>query len=56
MGEYAIHILTVVFKVSFALVPPTSLGGGWPAFWVALAFIALMTVLVGDLVIGLEPS
>ena len=49
IGEMAIHILTVVFKVAFALVPPTSLGGGWPAFYVALGFIALMTVLVGDL-------
>ena len=49
MGEMAVHILTVVFKVAFALVPPVHLGGGWPAFYVALGFIALMTVLVGDL-------
>jgi len=61
-AQWAIHILTVPFKVTFALVPPVQLGGGWPAFCTALGFIALMTVLVGDLagnfgcVVGLKPA
>mgnify|MGYP006217198649 CR=1 FL=1 len=42
--------------------PPVSFGGGWPAFAVSLAFIAIMTVVVGDLaglfgcVCGLDPG
>ena len=60
--RYAIHAITVIFKVSFALVPPVSFGGGWPAFFVSLGFIAIMTVIVGDLaglfgcVCGLDPG
>ena len=61
-AQYAIHAVTVVFKVTFALVPPVCFGGGWPAFAVSLSFIAVMTVIVGDLaelfgcVIGLDAS
>jgi len=47
--NYSVHAITVIFKVSFAFVPPPAMGGGWVAFCVALAFIAIMTVLVGDL-------
>jgi len=60
--QYIIHAITVIFKVSFAFVPPVSFGGGWPAFAVSLAFIAIMTVVVGDLaglfgcVCGLDPG
>ena len=42
--------------------PPVSFGGGWPAFFVSLGFIAIMTVIVGDLaglfgcVCGLDPG
>jgi Ca2+/Na+ antiporter len=60
--QYIIHAITVVFKVSFAFVPPVCFGGGWPAFVVSLSFIAIMTVIVGDLaglfgcVCGLDPG
>ena len=49
-------------QVSFAFVPPVCFGGGWPAFVVSLSFIAIMTVIVGDLaglfgcVCGLDPG
>merc|ERR1740130_1530224 len=60
--QYIIHAITVVFKVSFAFTPPVCFGGGWPAFAVSLSFIAIMTVIVGDLaglfgcVCGLDPG
>ena len=37
-----------VFNVIFAFVPPVHWGGGWPAFTVALTFIGLVTMVVGD--------
>lgn len=44
-----IHYSTVPFKVMFAVVPPTCYWGGWLCFFVSLGFIALVTVLIGDL-------
>jgi len=43
------HVLVVFWKVLFATVPPVRLGGGWPAFFVALIYIAAMTIGVSDL-------
>jgi len=43
------HVFTVFWKVVFATVPPPALWGGWGAFAVALGYIAIMTVMVGDL-------
>ena len=45
----AMHVLVVFWKVLFATVPPTRLGGGWPAFFVALIYIGAMTIGVSDL-------
>jgi solute carrier family 8 (sodium/calcium exchanger) len=42
------HFLTIMWNVLFAFVPPTHWGGGWPAFTVALTFIGLITMVVGD--------
>jgi len=62
VSQMLMHVFTVVFKVAFATVPPVIFGGGWPAFCVALGWIAIMTILVGDLaalfgcVIGLDPA
>lgn len=45
----------------FACVPPVHWGGGWPAFFTALSFIGMVTVLVFETgkvfgcVIGLPP-
>jgi Ca2+/Na+ antiporter len=44
-----LHCITVFWKVIFATVPPTSLAGGWLAFFVALGYIAVMTMLIADL-------
>lgn len=37
------------WKVLFACVPPRELGGGWPAFFIALAFIGIITGIVAEL-------
>jgi solute carrier family 8 (sodium/calcium exchanger) len=43
------HVLVIFWKVLFATVPPVRMGGGWPAFFVALIYIAAMTIGVSDL-------
>jgi solute carrier family 8 (sodium/calcium exchanger) len=48
-ADYAFHILGLPWKLLFALVPPTDYCGGYPTFCCALAFIGLVTILVGDL-------
>jgi solute carrier family 8 (sodium/calcium exchanger) len=47
--DYVMHFLTFGWKIIFSLVPPTNLGGGWVSFWGALIFIALLTMVVGDI-------
>ena len=42
------HFSAIFWKVFFALVPPTSRWGGYPAFFVALAFIGVVTAVVGE--------
>ena len=59
--DYIMHFLTFIFKIIFALIPPPSIGGGWPCFFVALGMIGIITAIVGDLatifgcLIGLRP-
>lgn len=59
--DYVMHFLTFGFKMIFALVPPPSIGGGWPCFAVALLMIGILTAIVGDLatifgcLVGLKP-
>ena len=36
------------WKVLFAFIPPVEWGGGWPAFFVALIFIGLITAIVAE--------
>ena len=36
------------WKFIFATVPPPKMGGGWPAFCVALAYIGVLTGIVGS--------
>ena len=43
-----IHFMTFNWKVLFAIVPPTSIGYGLPAFFVSLLLIGLLTALVGE--------
>ena len=40
---------SVYFQVIFALVPPPSIWGGWLSFFIALAMIGVLTMIVGDL-------
>lgn len=58
--EAALHLLSINWKVFFALIPPRRLGHGWVAFVFALVFIGLVTAVIGEFanllgcVIGLE--
>jgi len=42
------HFLLITWKVMFACVPPIHWNGGYPAFFVALLFIGIITAIVGD--------
>lgn len=48
LGDALAHFLTITWKVIFAIVPPSKHCGGYLAFFVALAFIGLVTMIVGD--------
>ncbi|XP_014786863.1 sodium/calcium exchanger 3 isoform X4 [Octopus bimaculoides] len=48
-GDYILHFASFAWKALFACVPPPSLWGGWPTFFVSLAVIGLMTAIIGDL-------
>jgi len=43
------HILSLPWKVFFALIPPTAYCGGWMCFGVALGFIGFVTAIIADL-------
>ncbi|XP_055077256.1 sodium/calcium exchanger 1-like isoform X3 [Periophthalmus magnuspinnatus] len=47
--DYLMHFLTVLWKLLFALVPPTDYLSGWPCFCVSICGIGLLTALIGDL-------
>jgi len=47
--DYVMHFLTFGWKVMFATVPPTSYGGGWVTFFVALGYIGILTAFVADI-------
>jgi len=48
-GDYVMHLITFGFKLIFAVIPPPGLLGGWPCFFVSLAMIGLIVIIVGDL-------
>ena len=56
------HFLTIFWKVAFATVPPGTVWGGKAAFCVSLAYIGLVTAVVGELaellgcVVGIDES
>ncbi|TSL89900.1 Sodium/calcium exchanger 1 [Bagarius yarrelli] len=60
--DYIMHFLTVFWKVTFALVPPTDYWNGWACFTVSICVIGLLTAVIGDLAshfgctIGLKDS
>lgn len=55
-------MLSVLFQVIFALVPPAGILGGWLTFVFALVLIGVLTAIIGDLasifgcLIGLKPD
>jgi solute carrier family 8 (sodium/calcium exchanger) len=56
------HYMSLPWKVIFSVIPPVTIGGGWPCFFIALGMIGGVTVAIGDLagvlgcVLGLEDS
>jgi len=55
-------MIALGWKIIFAFCPPVHLWDGWPAFWVSLMMIGLMTAVIGDVatmlgcVVGLKDS
>lgn len=47
--EFVLHVLSLPWKLIFALVPPTEYCGGWLCFFIALAMIGCVTIIIGDL-------
>eukprot|EP00931_Biecheleriopsis_adriatica_P060257 TRINITY_DN36170_c0_g1_i1.p1 TRINITY_DN36170_c0_g1~~TRINITY_DN36170_c0_g1_i1.p1 ORF type:complete len:1074 (-),score=212.77 TRINITY_DN36170_c0_g1_i1:53-3274(-) len=47
--EWIMHGVSLVWKVLFLAVPPSSLLGGWPAFLGALVMIGFVTVIIKDM-------
>merc|ERR1711871_1722583 len=47
-SDYFMHFLAINWKVVFALVPPTEYCRGWCTFWVSIAFIGVLTGIVGE--------
>ncbi|XP_047737279.1 sodium/calcium exchanger 3-like [Hyalella azteca] len=61
-GDYVMHFITVIWKVIFALIPPTDYFKGYPTFVISIIAIGLVTALIGDIAshvgctIGLKDS
>jgi len=47
--DWTVHFIALPWKVFFALVPPPSYMRGWLCFCIALAFIGVVTAIIGDL-------
>ena len=48
---WALHIFTGFWKILFAITPPPGIMNGWPCFFVCIAWIAVVTVIVTDLAV-----
>jgi len=48
-ADWFFHILGMPWKLLFAFIPPTDFCGGWACFYGALAMIAVVTAIVGDM-------
>ena len=45
---FIVHFLSLPWKITFALIPPTIYCGGWLCFVVALVAIGVVTAIIGD--------
>jgi Ca2+/Na+ antiporter len=45
---WTMHLVSLPWKLAFALVPPPVYFGGWLCFFVALVFIGVLTAIIGD--------
>lgn len=56
------HFLTIGWKIFFAFIPPAHYYGGIPCFFISLAFIGVVTYVVGEFanlfgcVLGVKPG
>jgi solute carrier family 8 (sodium/calcium exchanger) len=48
-SEWILHVISLPWKLFFALIPPPDYGGGWVCFVVALCFIGFVTAIIGDM-------
>ncbi|XP_059048153.1 sodium/calcium exchanger 3 isoform X2 [Achroia grisella] len=46
--DYVLHVVTLFWKIIFAFVPPTDIGGGYLCFVVSIICIGLVTAVIGD--------
>ncbi len=57
-----LHLLTIGWKLFFSLIPPPHYAGGWACFFISLAFIGIITAVVGEFanlfgcVLGIKPA
>jgi solute carrier family 8 (sodium/calcium exchanger) len=60
--DAVLHFLTIGWKLFFSFIPPAHYGGGVPCFVMALAFIGIVTYVVGEFanlfgcVLGITPG
>lgn len=47
-SDYVLHCITVFWKIIFAFVPPTDIGGGYVCFVVSILCIGVVTAVIGD--------
>lgn len=47
--EALMHLLTIPWKLLFAVIPPRRYAGGWAAFVIGLAVIGVITAVVAEL-------
>jgi len=48
LSDAIMHFLLITWKLFFSIIPPVKAGGGWPAFFIALAMVGGITAIVGD--------
>lgn len=60
--DYIMHLISFGFKTIFAVIPPASMGGGFPCFFGSLTIIGIMTMVISDFanifgcLVGLKPA